>query len=68
MLVALGGRLYAVGGFPDGPGFAADVWTYDPVTDAWAAVAQLPAPRAARVSAYLTIGGHRCHLWPAQLL
>lgn len=52
-LAAVGGRLYAVGGYA-GPisasSAAADVWTYDPTTNAWVAVAPLPAPRAAHAA------------------
>ncbi len=47
-LAALGGKLYAVGGYGQtmrDPN--ADAWAYDPASDSWAAIAPLPVPRAA---------------------
>jgi N-acetylneuraminic acid mutarotase len=43
-LVALGGRLYLVGGVVDG-GLAVDTQVYDPASDRWAAAPGLPTPR-----------------------
>jgi Kelch motif len=43
-LVALGGRLYLVGGVVDG-GLAADTQVYDPAADRWTSAPGLPTPR-----------------------
>lgn len=43
----IGGKLYVFGGeyFHDGGHVHAEVWSYDPKTDAWAAEAPMPTPR-----------------------
>jgi len=43
----IGGRLFVFGGeyFHDGGKVHAEVWSYDPRTDAWAAEAPMPTPR-----------------------
>jgi N-acetylneuraminic acid mutarotase len=43
----IAGRLYVFGGeyFHDGGKVHAEVWAYDPRTDAWEAAAPMPTPR-----------------------
>ena len=45
--VALNGKLYAFGGefFNDGGGVYPEAWAYDPATDAWTALPDMPHPR-----------------------
>jgi len=49
---AVGGRLYAVGGY-GGAGPTDAAYSYDPATDRWSAAAPLPSPRAAATAAVL---------------
>jgi hypothetical protein len=45
-VAAVGGHLYAIGGYSDYFRYLTSVERYDPVTDTWAYVADLPRPRA----------------------
>lgn len=42
MSVAVGGRVYVLGGFSDGFNPTATAWTFDPQTDGWTDIAGLP--------------------------
>jgi N-acetylneuraminic acid mutarotase len=59
-VVALGGEIYVIGGFAPGP--TATVDAYDPATDQWRSVAELPAAlqhaNAAAVNGKLYVAGY----------
>ncbi|MBO6694332.1 MAG: galactose oxidase, partial [Henriciella sp.] len=44
---AIGGKLYAFGGeyFDNGGGVYPECWMYDPSTDTWSAIPDMPQPR-----------------------
>ncbi|MFQ5966467.1 MAG: Kelch repeat-containing protein [Acidimicrobiia bacterium] len=57
MAAALGGKLYAIGGYESNFGTVRDtVWAYEPSSDTWSEVAPLPRPVAAGTA--VSLGDH----------